>query len=205
MIRVPAGSLPCYTFGGMYRDCYDVKIARKIAGVICGQQHRVLDVSQRFFHEFPALAEKTVSITDGNIDVTGAADLYVNKMAREIAPVTAHRQLRKRNPERVAASEGGSPPARAFRRGLRTADPCGRGARLPASTAGHRVSFAAFKQTPVAPLQPAGIEQSQLTLRSPFLDNELVELMYQAPTEALDSSELSFRLINDGNPDWAGS
>jgi asparagine synthase (glutamine-hydrolysing) len=44
------------------------------------------------------------------------------------------------------------------------------------------------------------VEQSQLTVRSPYLDNDLVELMFRAPQEVLNSSELSFRLISDGNP-----
>src|SRR5438132_4993491 len=34
----PPGSLPCYTWGGKYRDCADVKIARRTARV-CRQPH----------------------------------------------------------------------------------------------------------------------------------------------------------------------
>ena len=85
-MNVPHGTLPCYTFGGMYNDCYDVKISRKIAK-LCGQTHQVLEVGKKFLREFPDLAEKTVYVTDGNLDVSGAADLYVNKIAREIAPI----------------------------------------------------------------------------------------------------------------------
>src|SRR5215467_4756304 len=33
-----AGSLPCYTFGGMFHDCYDVIVARKLAA-LCEQRH----------------------------------------------------------------------------------------------------------------------------------------------------------------------
>ena len=35
-------TLPCYTFGGMYRDCFDVKIGRKVAAM-SGCSHRVLN------------------------------------------------------------------------------------------------------------------------------------------------------------------
>ncbi|RPJ00373.1 MAG: hypothetical protein EHM36_14755, partial [Deltaproteobacteria bacterium] len=85
-IDIPRGQLPCYTFGGIYRDCFDVKIARKVAKV-CDQTHQVLEVGKEFFPQFPTLAEKTVYITDGNLNVSGAPDLYVNRLAREIAPV----------------------------------------------------------------------------------------------------------------------
>jgi asparagine synthase (glutamine-hydrolysing) len=43
------------------------------------------------------------------------------------------------------------------------------------------------------------VEQSQLTLRAPYLDNDLVALAFQAPETAL-SKEPAFRLIADGNP-----
>jgi asparagine synthase (glutamine-hydrolysing) len=65
---------------------------------------------------------------------------------------------------------------------------------------GHRVSFAAFKQAPWFHYNRLALEQSQLTLRSPFLDNDLVGLVFQAPQEVFNSNELSLRLINDGNP-----
>ena len=42
-----AGSLPTYTFGGMFRDCRDVQLARKVADV-CGQTHQVITVGKEF-------------------------------------------------------------------------------------------------------------------------------------------------------------
>ena len=80
------GELPCYTFNGPIRDCADVKIARRIAR-LCGQPHYTIPVGDEFFAQFPKLAAETVGITDGAMDVTGAVELYVNRLAREIAPV----------------------------------------------------------------------------------------------------------------------
>src|SRR5262249_43833686 len=34
--KASEGSLPCYSFGGMYRDCEDIRLARKVAKM-CGQ------------------------------------------------------------------------------------------------------------------------------------------------------------------------
>ena len=78
--------LPCYTFNGSYRDCVDVRIARKVAAA-CSQPHQTISVGEEFLGQFPRLAEETVRITDGAMDVSGAAELYVNRLARQIAPV----------------------------------------------------------------------------------------------------------------------
>jgi asparagine synthase (glutamine-hydrolysing) len=68
-----------------------------------------------------------------------------------------------------------------------------------AARRGHEVSFIAFKQLPWHHYGRLALECSQLTPRSPFLDNELVALMYQAPTECIHSRIPSLQLIADGN------
>ena len=45
--RAP-GALPCFTFGGMYRDCEDVTVGRQVAG-LCGQSHSVIPRWMRNF------------------------------------------------------------------------------------------------------------------------------------------------------------
>src|SRR3989442_9934453 len=80
------GSLPCYTFGGMFRDCRDVLVARQVAHA-CGQSHEVIPVGEEFLSRFPHYAERTVYLTDGCLDLTHSPDLYVNERVREIAPV----------------------------------------------------------------------------------------------------------------------
>src|SRR6516164_9806022 len=80
------GALPCYTFGGSYRECADVMLARRIA-MLCGQSHRTIPIASDFLTNFPSLAEKTVFISDGTMDVTGAVELYANRIARQIAPI----------------------------------------------------------------------------------------------------------------------
>src|SRR5437868_13084071 len=72
----PPGTLPCYTWGGKYRDCADVKIARRTAK-ICQQPHQTIVVGADFLSQFPDLAERAVYISDGTMDVTGSVDLYV--------------------------------------------------------------------------------------------------------------------------------
>ena len=60
-------------------------------------------------------------------------------------------------------------------------------------------SFTLFREVPWLENNRMVCEQSQVTLRSPYLDNDLVALMYRAPMGARDSKELSLRLIADGN------
>ena len=84
--KAAPGSLPCYSFGGIFRDCQDVTLARKVASA-CGQTHQVIPVGREFLSRFSHYAERTVYLTDGCIDVGTRPDLYVNERAAAIAPV----------------------------------------------------------------------------------------------------------------------
>ena len=190
--------LPCYTFGGTYRASADVKIATRIA-TLCRQSHRTITVGADFLAKFPSLAEKAVFLSDGTMDVTGAVELYANRIAREVAPV---RLTGNYGSEIIRGNVAFRPGKLAeallepeFARLVRTA-----GATYQAERKGHPLSFIAFKQVPWHHYSRLAVEQSQLTLRSPYLDNELIALMYRAPSELRSSKGPSLRLIHDGNP-----
>jgi asparagine synthase (glutamine-hydrolysing) len=75
---------------------------------------------------------------------------------------------------------------------------------------GHAVSFTAFKQAPWYQYGLLSLEQTQLSVRSPFLDNDLVRTAFRAPQSDIlksnlfeDSGDCS-RLIADGNPRLQG-
>ena len=55
--RRPPETFPCYTFGSMYRDSFDVKVARKVAK-ICKQKHFTIKVERDFYRSFRALQRK---------------------------------------------------------------------------------------------------------------------------------------------------
>lgn len=192
------GALPCYSFGGIYRDCADVKIARRVAA-LCGQSHRTITIGTSFLAEFPRLAEKAVFVSDGTMDVTGAVELFANRAARQIAPI---RLTGNYGSEIIRGNVAFRPRRLAeellqpeFAQSIRAAK-----ATYRAECNEHPLSFIAFKQVPWHHYSRLAVEQSQLTLRSPFLDNDLVALMYRAPAELLSSSEPSLRLIHEGNP-----
>lgn len=196
--RASQGALPCYTFNSSYRDCADVRIARKIAAA-CGQPHQTISVGDEFLTQFPQLAEQTVHITDGAMDVSGAAELYVNRLARQIAPVRLtgnygseilrrHVAFKPRPlTEEIFSSDFVPQLAAAAQTYSKEAN-------------GNRLSFIAFRQLPWHHHARLAVEQSQIILRSPFLDNDLVALAFQAPAEAVNSLAPSLRLIAEGNP-----
>ncbi len=174
-----SGNLPCYTFGGSYRDCADVRIGKKVAEAR-GFSHEIVPVGNDFLREFPALAEKSVYLSDGTMEVSGAVELYVNRLAREIAPVRLTgnygSEILRRNVAFKPSVDAASLLSDEFADKLQTAAATYRRIRD-----GNTLSFIAFKQIPWHHYARLSLEQSQLVVRSPYLDNEIVSLAYRAP------------------------
>jgi asparagine synthase (glutamine-hydrolysing) len=193
-----SGSVPCYTFGGMYRDCQDVRLARQVASV-CKQTHQVIEVGDEFLRQFPKYAERSVYLTEGGVDVYRAADLYVSEKAREIAPtkvvgtygseIVRHAVMFKPMPpqDRLFGHE--------FLRHVQQA-----GETYATIRRVHPVTFAAFRQSPWYHHGVLALEQTQVTVRSPYLDNAFVRTVFRAPQDANSSSDVRLRLIGDGSP-----
>lgn len=196
--RPAAGALPCYTFRGPYRECRDVLLARRVAS-LCGQPHDVIGIGPAFFAEFPSLAERAVCLTDGAMSVGGAPELFLNRLARDIAPVRLTgnygQEILRRyiafRPHAVSR-EVLHPDVHPFvAEAART---------YHGEAAIHTLSFVAFKQMPWYHSSRLALEKSQLALRSPFLDRDLVALAYQAPVGEDVNMALQMRLIAAGNP-----
>jgi asparagine synthase (glutamine-hydrolysing) len=195
--KPPAGSLPCYTFGGTFRDCRDVTIARKVARA-CGQSHAVIRAGEEFLSRFPHYAERTVYLTDACVEVSRSPVLYVNEKAREIAPVRMTgnygdqilRWLRAFGPGEPAPG----PFVPEFLEHVRAARETYAGLLQT-----HPLSFAAFRQAPWYYYGLLALEQTQLTLRSPYMDNDLVRTAFRAPESATKNNDVRLRLIGDGS------
>lgn len=195
--NLKSGELPCYTFAGPYRDCADVKIARTLARAV-GLTHTTIPIGDEFLSQFATLAEKTVLLSDGNMDVSGAVELYANRQARQFAPI------------RITGNYGSE---------ILRANVAFRPAKLETSwftpefirlidlaketyhteASGNRLSFISFKQVPWHHYARRSIESSQLCPRSPFLDNDLVALAYQTPPSLTFSPQPILDLIRRGN------
>lgn len=196
---IPPEKYPCYTFSGMYRENFDVKIAHKVADAI-HQKHHIIRLDRDFLSDFPKYAEKTIYATDGYMDLNGTPEVYINKLAREIAPIRmtgnygsevlrSIRWLKAILPnESIFNSD--------FKSQLQEATITLTNINLNFS---NPLSFTLFKEAPWHGYGRIAIEQSQLSTRTPYMDNDLVELMYRAPTGVRNTSEISLRLIADGN------
>jgi asparagine synthase (glutamine-hydrolysing) len=191
-------SLPCYSFGGSFRDCQDVVMARKVARA-CGQEHQVIPVGTDFLSRFPHYSERTVFLTDGCVEVKHSADLYVNERAAQIAPVRMTGNYGGEVLRRVRAFKPVDPVPGLFHPDL---SPYLQRSKQTYSSQlqGHPLSFAVFRQAPWHHYGLLSLEQSQLSLRSPYLDNEFVRTVFRAPQSTLASNDISLRLIEDGNP-----
>jgi asparagine synthase (glutamine-hydrolysing) len=196
--RPVPGSLPCYTFGSMFRESQDVRVARRIASM-CQQPYEVITVGEEFLSRFPHYAERTMYLTEGGVDVYRASDLFVSERARKIAPakvvgtygseIVRHAVMFKPMP----APEGLFNPG--FLPNVNRA-----GETYTDLRREHPVTFAAFRQSPWYHQGVLALESSQLTVRSPYLDNAFVRTIFRAPKSNGNNGDVRPRLIRDGNP-----
>lgn len=197
--KATPGSLPCYTFGGMLRDCEDVRVARRVA-IECRQSHEVIEVGTEFLSRFAHFAKRSIYLTEGTIDVSHSSDLYVSEKARQIAPVkvvgTYGSEVLRHDvmlsPEVPMA--GLYNPE--FLNYVGQAQNTYEGLRQE-----HPVTFAAFRQSPWYHHGILSLEQTQLVVRSPYLDNDFVQTVYRAPKSGTRiDGDVRSRLIHEGNP-----
>jgi asparagine synthase (glutamine-hydrolysing) len=67
-------------------------------------------------------------------------------------------------------------------------------------TEGHPVTFAAFKEIPWNLFGNLAAGRSQVSFRTPYLDNEIVALAYRAPASLRASARPALHLIKDNDP-----
>jgi asparagine synthase (glutamine-hydrolysing) len=202
--QAPSNSLPCYTFGGMFRDSHDVRVARKVARV-CQQPYEVIPVGDEFLSDFAHYAERAVYLSDGCAGVKHAADLYVNALAAKIAPVRMTGNYGSEVLRRLPSLKPTRTPT-----GLFSEDFIPQVQAAQSTYTGivpeHAVSFIAFRQVPWYHYGLLGLEETQISVRSPFLDNDVVRTAYRAPsagvikTDVFENDANCRRLISDGSP-----
>jgi asparagine synthase (glutamine-hydrolysing) len=195
------GSLPCYTFGGTYRDSEDVRLARRIAK-LCQQPYEVITVGDGFLSRFPEYAERTVYLTEGGVDVYRASDLYVSEQARKIAPAKIVGTYGSEIIRQAVMFKAVMPPLELFRPEflsyVRQAEDTYLELRRE-----HPLTFAAFRQSPWYHQGVLALESTQLTVRSPYLDNGVVQTIFREPKLARLNGDIRLRLIRDGSPTLA--
>jgi asparagine synthase (glutamine-hydrolysing) len=187
----------CYTFAGPIHDTLDARLAARVAGA-CGLAHRTLRIGSDFFFNFATYADRTVYLTDGCFGVLGAHEIYLNEQARSLAPV------------RLTGVFGSE-----VLRGVSTFKPLELVPELfnpefgcTVESSAHDlccsdqypVTFAAFREIPWNIFGSVAACRSQVNFRTPYLDNEIVALAYQAPESLRRSPLLALRFLKNNNP-----
>jgi asparagine synthase (glutamine-hydrolysing) len=195
--KISPQSLSCYTYGSMFRENQDVLVARRVAQT-CNQSHTVIPVGGEFLSHFPRYAERSIYLTDGCVDMSRSPDLYVSEMARKIAPV------------RMVGTYGSEivDQARMFKPteplpGLFCPELLSHVHQVNTTYAElrreHPVTSAAFRQSPWYHYGVLALEQTQVGIRAPYLDNDFVRTVYRAPDSNPATTDVRLRLIRDGN------
>jgi asparagine synthase (glutamine-hydrolysing) len=186
----------CYTFTGQSGETLDDRIAARVAAA-CGLEHQLLRLQPGFISNFAALADRTVFVTDGCFGVTGAHEIHFSEQAHRLAPL------------RLTGVFGGE-----VMRGVSTLKRVGISPGLlnaelnrciDASESGfdklkeHQFTFGAFRNVPWNLFGSWAASRSQLRSRSPYMDNELVALVFQTPEILRRSSRPALRLVRDNS------
>jgi asparagine synthase (glutamine-hydrolysing) len=187
----------CYTFSGYARDTLDARLAARVAKS-CNLEHQILRIGPDFFSDFASHVDRTVYVTDGCLGTLGAHEIYLNNQARALSPV------------RLTGVFGGE-----ILRGVSMFKPLHLAPRLVNAELSetvsswtrrwsrggeHPITFAAFRETPEMRFAILAASRSQVTFRTPYLDNEIVALAYEAPETVRKSIDSTLSLVKANNP-----
>jgi asparagine synthase (glutamine-hydrolysing) len=134
-------------------------------------------------------------LTDGCFGVTGAHEIYLSKKARELAPIRLTGNYGSEVLRGVSTLKPVDLSPNLF--GPRfTEDPWTE--RINGST--NPITFAAFTEVPSSLFGSLAAGRSQIRFRTPYLDNEIVALAYQAPEYLRRSPLPAWDLIESNSP-----
>jgi asparagine synthase (glutamine-hydrolysing) len=190
----------CYTFTGNRGETLDDKIAARVAAA-ANLDHHLLRLGHDFFSNTAAYADKAILATDGCAGVFNAHEIYFNRLARQIAPIRLTGNYGSEILRSISTFKKSSLAPQLFNLELRQTITSG-ATKLSAHKT-HPVSFAAFKEIPWNLFGNLAAGRSQLHFRTPYLDNDLVALMFRAPEEMRKSSLPSFNLVRANHPGLA--
>jgi asparagine synthase (glutamine-hydrolysing) len=197
---LPRDTLPAvaYTYAAEGNDrLLDLKIARSVAAAR-GIPHQALRIGGDFLAQFARHLDRTVWISDGTAGVLGAHELPLSEQARALAPVRLTGNFGSEVLRSMSTFKRNGPgndlldAALASRVDAAVAEQRAR--------AVHPVTHAAFEEVPWHLFGTLAVGRSQLTFRTPFMDQRMVELAYRAPPPSRLTAAPSLRLIHDHDP-----
>jgi len=186
-------TLACYTFGSMFRTTGDVAVARA-AATACSQPHQELTLDARFLTDIESHLQQAVYISDGYLGLPGSAELYLNRQARAVARARVTGNWGGELMRGVRAFKFRMPKGNFAQPSLLTSM-AGAGRSFGSAATWHPLSFTLFQQAPHQGYGRYAIERSQVLMRSPFLDNDVVKTLYEAPVSTRTSTDLVMKVL----------
>jgi asparagine synthase (glutamine-hydrolysing) len=152
-----------------------------------------------FLSNFGHYVDQTVFVTDDCAGALGAHEVYLNSQARQISAVRLTgnfgseilRSMSTFKAIGLTSALINAEISRLLNRSMQSIS----------GNALHPVTFAAFREIPWNLFGILAAGKSQLTCRTPYLDNEIVALAYRAPTRSRLSPRPALHLVNQSNPE----
>jgi asparagine synthase (glutamine-hydrolysing) len=199
MASLPSDITPplCYTFAGMSEHTVDAELASRVARA-CGFTHRVLRLEDRFFDDFGEHLDQSIRVTDGCADATITHELFLNRLARQYGSVRLTGNFGGEVLRGVSTFKQIPLEEQLIARSMLDASWRHIGA-IPDGPL-NPVTFAAFKEVPDKFAGVMAAARSQVILRTPFLDWDVIRLAYRAPDARCRSERAALDLVHSRNP-----
>ena len=188
----------CYTFAGLSEELLDARLAARVAKA-CGLDHHVLRIGADFLSNYGDYLDRTVFATDGCAGALTAHEIYLNAHARQLSGVRLTGNFGGEILRSVSTFKPINLAPELFDANFnRTINSSQQNASIKDE---HPVTFAAFQEVPWNLFGTLSAGRSQLTFRTPYLDNEIVALAFRAPSSSRLSPKPALRLVNENNPE----
>lgn len=187
-----------YTYAANEGDrLRDLTIARQVAASL-GIKHHALRIDKDFLAHFPQHLDRTVWTSDGTAGALGAHELPLSEQARSLAQVRLTGNYGSEVLRAMTTFKRSGPSDELL--DARVVVQVNAVVAERQEGSGHPVTRAAFEEVPWHLFGALAVGRSQLTLRTPFMDNRIVELAYRAPLSSRLHHQPSLRVIHDHDP-----
>ena len=188
--EMPRGKMAFCKFS---EDCGE---SQRVVGQF-GQTHHFHRVGGDFFAEFSRYAEDAALLSGGTADVTGSLTLYQAKRARSVAPILLTGSFW------YDVFVGGGNRWLETTYGMTNSDLASTydaaGQRFQEIVEGHPLSVTLLQLIPTYRSAHLAIARSQVAVRTPYLDRDLLALLFRTPLHSNWAVKAALQtLVNDG-------
>lgn len=188
--------VPCYTFSGMYRGSYDVQIASLISR-FSGNTHHRLVLGDEFLKNFDTWVTKAITVSDGLSRIVRADEYYMNLRCREYGKIRLTGKYGSQLVRHITLLKDRSPSLRILSPDFKAFFTAVPSAIRPWSKA-EAIRF----EFPQLECCTQSQEMAALSVRTPYTDNEFVNLLLQVPP-LTDTTILQKNIVLRNSPEWS--